>query len=51
MAARFLLGLIAGGVGSGITWVITQDPGWTAVIGIVCAAFIWFGELLLDDLL
>ena len=48
---RFLLGLILGAAGSGITWAATEHPGWTAVVGITIAALIWFGELILDDLI
>ncbi|MER5843257.1 hypothetical protein ABT099_23755 [Streptomyces prasinus] len=48
---RFLLGLILGAAGSGITWVVTESPGWTALVGITVAAVVWFGEFILDDLL
>ncbi|MFF0166736.1 hypothetical protein [Streptomyces prasinus] len=48
---RFLLGLILGAAGSGITWAVTESPAWTAVIGITVAVLVWFGELILDDLL
>lgn len=47
---RFLLGLILGASGSGITWAITESPSWTALVGIVVAAVVWFGEFLLDEL-
>ena len=49
--ARFLLGLVLGGAGSVITWVVTESPGWTAAIGITVAVLAWFGEFILDDLL
>lgn len=48
---RFLLGLILGAAGSGITWGATEHPGWTAIVGIVVAVLVWFGELILDDLI
>lgn len=47
---RFLLGLILGAAGSGITWAATEHPTWTAVIGITVAVLVWFGEFILDDL-
>ncbi|MDT0608786.1 hypothetical protein [Streptomyces lancefieldiae] len=49
--ARFLLGLILGAAGSGITWAITESPGWTAAIGTTVAVVVWFGEFILDDLI
>lgn len=48
---RFLIGLILGAAGSGITWTATGSPGWTAAVGITVAVLVWFGEFILDDLL
>ncbi|MBZ6258816.1 hypothetical protein KVH22_25205 [Streptomyces olivaceus] len=48
---RFLFGLLLGAVGAGITWAVTESPGWTAAIGITVAVLIWFAEFILDDLL
>lgn len=47
---RFLLGAVGGASSSGITWAITQDRMWTAVVGLV-VVLVWVGELILDDLL
>lgn len=46
---RFLIGLVLGASSSGITWAITQDRGWTAVVGLVVLVLVWVGELILDD--
>lgn len=48
---RFLLGLLLGASAALITWVISSSHLWTAVIGLVVAVLVWFGEFLLDDLL
>ncbi len=48
---RFLLGLILGAAGSGITWAATSSPHWTAIVGLVVAVLVWFGEFILDDLI
>ncbi|MGW9397262.1 hypothetical protein [Streptomyces sp. NPDC055642] len=48
---RFLLGLLLGGAGSGITWAVTESPGWTAAVGIAIAVLVWFAEFILDDLI
>lgn len=48
---RFLIGLVLGASSSGITWTVTQDRGWTAVVGLVVLVLVWVGELILDDLL
>lgn len=48
---RFLLGLLLGGSAALITWVISSSHLWTAVIGLVVAVLVWFGEFLLDDLI
>lgn len=47
---RFFLGLLLGACAALIAWTITADRVWTAVIGLVVAVAVWFGELLLDDL-
>ncbi len=49
--ARFLIGLALGAGSSAITWAITHDYGWTAVVGAVVLVLVWFGESILDDLL
>jgi len=49
--ARFLLGLVLGASASGITWVATDSLHWAAVAGVVALVLVWFGELILDDLL
>lgn len=48
---RFLIGLVLGGSGAGITWAASGSPHWTAVVGITVAVLAWFGEFILDDLL
>ena len=48
---RFLIGLVLGASSSGITWAITQDRMWTAVVGLVVLVLVWIGEFILDDLL
>ncbi len=48
---RFLLGLVLGAAGAGVTWAITEDLGWTTAIGITVAVLVWFAEFILDDLL
>jgi hypothetical protein len=48
---RFLLGLLLGAAGSAITWAVSESPQWTAVVGVVIAVLVWFGEFILDDLL
>lgn len=48
---RFLLSLVLGAVSSGITYLITDSLGWTAVVGITVLVLVWFGEFILDDLL
>lgn len=49
--ARFLIGLALGAISSGITYLITDSLGWTALVGAVVVVLVWFGEFLLDDLL
>lgn len=49
--ARFLLGLLLGGCGSAITWAASRNTGLAVAIGLVVAVLIWFGELILDELL
>lgn len=48
---RFLLGLLLGACAALITWVISSSHLWTAVVGLVVAVLVWFGEFLLDDLI
>jgi hypothetical protein len=48
---RFLLGLLLGSSAALIAWVISSSHLWTAVIGLVVAVLVWFGEFLLDDLI
>lgn len=48
---RFLIGLILGAAGSGVTWAATESPQWTALVGIAVAVLVWFGEFILDDLI
>ncbi|WP_438479155.1 hypothetical protein [Streptomyces asiaticus] len=48
---RFFLGLVLGGCGSAITWAASGNTGWTVAIGITVAVLVWFGELILDDLI
>lgn len=48
---RFLAGLAVGAAGAGITWAVTDSPGWTALIGLALAVLVWFGQVILDDLL
>lgn len=49
--ARFLIGVVLGSCASAVTWAATGSPHWTAVVGITVAVLVWFGELILDDLL
>ena len=46
---RFLIGLVLGASSSGITWTVTQDRGWTAVVGLIVLVLAWIGELILDN--
>lgn len=46
---RFLIGFLLGASSSGITWTVTQDRGWTAVVGLVVLVLVWVGELILDN--
>ncbi len=48
---RFLIGLILGAAGSGVTWAATESPQWTALVGVTVAVVVWFGEFILDDLI
>ncbi|MFJ6014526.1 hypothetical protein [Streptomyces sp. NPDC092952] len=48
---RFLLGLLGGGLAAGVTYAITTVPPWWWGVGLVVAVLIWFGELILDDVL
>lgn len=48
---RFLLGLVLGAAGAGITWAATESTSWTTAIGITVAVVVWFAEFILDDLL
>lgn len=48
---RFLLGLLLGASAALVTWVISSSHLWTAVVGLVVAVLVWFGEFLLDDLI
>lgn len=45
---RFLAGLGAGITASGITCLVTAQPPWWWLIGLVTALFVWTGELFLD---
>jgi hypothetical protein len=38
---RFLVGLLAGGASSGITWWFSQHAILTAIVGLVVALLIW----------
>lgn len=51
MMRRFLLGLGLGAAGSGITWAVSHHTYWTLAVGVLVAVLVWFGELILDDLL
>lgn len=48
---RFLIGFVLGGSSSGITWTLTHNLDWTAVVGLVVVGLVWIGELIHDDLL
>lgn len=41
--ARFIWGLVIGGIGGGVTWAISDSGGIAALVGIVLACIIWFG--------
>ena len=49
--ARFLIGLVLGACGSGVTYVATDSLHWAAIAGAVVFVLVWLGELILDDLL
>lgn len=42
---RFLIGLAAGGVSSGVTWLFTGSAAWTAIVGLTVAVVIWLSAL------
>lgn len=46
---RFLIGFVIGASSSGITWTVTHDLGWTAVVGLVVVGLVWTGEHILDN--
>lgn len=48
---RFMTGLLLGSASSGIAYAAGASPYWTAGVGVIVAALVWFGEFLLDDLL
>lgn len=44
---RFLVGLLGGGAGAGITWLVSDgNVAWTVAIGVIIAVLIWFWEFL-----
>ena len=47
---RFLLGLVFGAAGAGITYAITPTPPWWWAVGLSIAVLIWFGEFVVDAL-
>lgn len=51
MIERFLLGLVAGGVAGGVTYLIHPAPPWWFLVAIVVAALVWFRELWVDLLI
>lgn len=48
---RFMAGLLLGSASAGIAYAAGANPYWTAAVGAVVAVLIWFGQLILDDLL
>lgn len=48
---RFTAGLLLGSASSGIAYACGASPLWTGLIGITVACLVWFGQLILDDLL
>ncbi len=49
--ARFLIGLVLGVASGGIAHAAGANQLWPLLIGLVVAGLVWFGELILDDLL
>lgn len=48
---RFTAGLLLGATSSGIAYACGANPYWTVGVGVIVACLIWFGQLILDDLL
>jgi hypothetical protein len=48
---RFLAGLVLGALGSASAYLLDATTYWICGVGIVLAVLVWFGELILDDLL
>lgn len=46
-----MTGLLLGSAGSGIAYAAGASPYWTAGVGVIVAVLVWFGHLILDDLL
>ena len=48
---RVTAGLLLGSASAGIAYAAGASPYWTAGIGVLVAVLVWFGQLILDDLL
>lgn len=48
---RFTAGLLLGATSSGIAYACGANTYWTVGVGAIVACLIWFGQLILDDLL
>lgn len=48
---RFTAGLLLGSASSGIAYACGANTYWTVGVGAIVACLIWFGQLILDDLL
>lgn len=48
---QFLTGLVLGGAGGGITWLLTQQTVVTVVVGLAIALIVWGAWDGLADLL
>jgi hypothetical protein len=51
LVKRFTAGLLLGSMSSGIAYAVGANTYWTAVVGVIVACLVWFGQFILDDLL
>ncbi len=47
---RFIAGLVAGGITSGVFYAIPAVEGFWLIAGAVAACLVWFGEFLWSEL-
>lgn len=48
---RFMTGLLLGSASAGVAYGAGASTYWTVGVGAIVACLIWFGHLILDDLL